>query len=123
MFRQGLRRCALRAASTASASMVLRSPAMGLARHQMATTIRPISSLKSFLPASRSYSTEAPAEQSDVPAPSAAAAPEPVSLFRDLAERGVHQNLLSAIINGMGYESMTPVQAKTIVPALKGTDM
>lgn len=121
MFRQGFRRCAQRASSSASASMLLLSrPALSVTRHQAAIAIRPISSLKTIVPATRKYSTEASAE---AVSNTDAVETEEVTKFRDLSQLGVHNNLLSAIVDGMGYESMTPVQAKTINPALKGTDM
>jgi len=46
-----------------------------------------------------------------------------VELFGDLSTLGVHQSLIDAITLDMKYERMTPVQAKTINPALKGTDI
>jgi ATP-dependent RNA helicase MSS116 len=51
------------------------------------------------------------------------AAEEGITLFKDLKNINVNPNLLEAITKDMRYERMTPVQAKTINPALKGTDM
>lgn len=48
----------------------------------------------------------------------------PVTKFDELAQRKiVHENVVSAITRGMGIETMTEVQSKTINEALKGTDM
>lgn len=69
----------------------------------------------------RMYSSEAVAPEAENFQSNAA--PEELTKFADLAAVGVHSNLLDAIIKDMRYESMTPVQAKTINPALKGTDM
>lgn len=46
-----------------------------------------------------------------------------IDSFKDLGSIGVHSCLTDNIVAGMGYDKMTPVQAKTINPALKGTDM
>jgi ATP-dependent RNA helicase MSS116 len=70
----------------------------------------------------RFYSTEsAAAPEEDVT--SSVAPNEPVESFKDLHKLGVHRTLTDAIVKDMGFEAMTPVQAKTINPALKGTDM
>jgi len=69
----------------------------------------------------RAYSSEAPAEQEGTSAPAEAARPDEVTKFADL--KGVHRNLLIPITGDLGYAEMTPVQAKTIQPALKGTDI
>lgn len=100
--------------------MLLRSrPSLAVARQEVAFAFRPISSFKVIASAARAYSTEASAEAVD----GEGSAPVEATQFQQLADLGVHQNLLSAIIDDMGYESMTQVQAKTINPALKGTDM
>lgn len=66
----------------------------------------------------RGYSTEASAvREVDAEADNSA------TKFEELLDRGVHPNLISAITKGMGFETMSSVQAKTINPALKGTDM
>lgn len=89
---------------------------MPLARRQIspAQPFAPISKLASF---TRLYSTEAAVEHVEAGAP----ASEEIARFADL--EGIEPNLLSTITDGMGYETMTQVQAKTIGPALKGTDM
>lgn len=43
--------------------------------------------------------------------------------FSELADIGIHENLVRSITEGMKYENMTPVQSKTITPALDGRDM
>jgi len=76
--------------------------------------IASISKIASF----RTYSTEAAAEQTQQPA---SANPEPEVRFADL--EGIDPVLIGTITKSMNYDTMTPVQAKTIQPALKGTDM
>lgn len=46
-----------------------------------------------------------------------------VTRFADLVHLGVDQNLVDALVNGMGYETMTEVQTMTINPAMKGVDL
>jgi ATP-dependent RNA helicase MSS116 len=76
--------------------------------------------LKATLSLGRLYSTEAAATEE----PASPSIPNgPVELFSDLSALGVHRSLIDAITRDMKYERMTPVQAKTINPALKGTDM
>jgi ATP-dependent RNA helicase MSS116, mitochondrial len=113
MFRQSLRRCAGR---VATASIVPRATPV-LRRFAAPTAIRPVFSNRLAHLASRAYSTEseAPVAQQDE-------APETNDTFESL-EGLVHPNLLKAITEGMGYDTMTPVQAKTIRPSLNGTDM
>lgn len=81
---------------------------------------RPVVSFKSFAAFNRLYSSEAAVAEESAAQPAAA---EEMSSFQDLETIGVHRNLLDAITKDMGYETMTPVQAKAIAPALKGTDM
>ena len=91
---------------------------IAISRHNF-VSYRPVSAWKSITAVGRTYSTEA-----DAPAHVQENAVDgPVELFADLGKLGVHQNLLQAITEDMRYERMTPVQAKTINPALKGTDM
>ena len=48
----------------------------------------------------------------------------PVTKFRDLATRGmVCQTIVNTITKGMGLETMTEVQSKTINETLKGIDV
>lgn len=123
MFRQGLRRCA-RPASTLSSAAILCRPraAAALARYSAAPSTQLATPLKAVASIARAYSTDTvAASQSDAPTD-----PETDGLvvkFQDLENHGVHPNLLRAITSDLGYESMTPVQAKTINPALRGTDM
>lgn len=121
MFRQGLRnsvRFARRALP--QASLVIGSQRL------IAPTICPstpvIQSWKSISQAVRMYSSEAVAE-TPIENEATASSTEPVTEFASLRGIGVDQTLLRAIVDDMGYKSMTPVQSKTINPALKGTDM
>jgi ATP-dependent RNA helicase MSS116 len=89
-------------------------------RRQVLTSRTSIAAISRIASITRAYSTEATAEQNESePIPSAEAEPE--VRFADL--QGIHPNLLKPIIEDMKYDTMTPVQAKTIQPALKGTDM
>lgn len=76
--------------------------------------------IKTLTLACRLYSTEAVAQDAGKGQNSAQG---DITKFADLAQLGVHENLLSAIVRDMEYETMTPVQAMTINPALKGNDM
>lgn len=120
MFRFGVRRCGSLARTAASSTMLLSArSAFPAARSAASTLPRPVASLKSFASLNRLYSSEAAAE---TVAPETAATGE-ITSFQELEAIGVHHNLLDAITKDMRYELMTPVQAKTINPALKGTDM
>ncbi|EOO03895.1 putative dead box rna helicase protein [Phaeoacremonium minimum UCRPA7] len=82
--------------------------------------IASISRISAYTPlAVRSYSS-ATAEQveQDVGAPSG-----PITRFADLESLGVHDTLLKAITQDMGYETMTDVQSMTIAPGLAGKDI
>jgi ATP-dependent RNA helicase MSS116 len=46
-----------------------------------------------------------------------------VMKFADLGNLGLHENLLSAIVDGLKYDTMTEVQARTISSALASQDM
>lgn len=46
-----------------------------------------------------------------------------ITRFADLSALGVHESLISAITQGMGYETMTDVQSMSINPALQGKDL
>ncbi|KAG6035731.1 hypothetical protein E4U40_001905 [Claviceps sp. LM458 group G5] len=131
MFRQGFRRCASVASAAAPFAVIRNRVAFSATQRTLLCASKPVSSFRSFTHASRNYSSEAPAyeaevedaeveeESSELPPATPAEAVD----FVDLAERGVHKNLLEAIINDMNYETMTPVQSKTINPALKGSDI
>ncbi|RDA84688.1 hypothetical protein CP532_2754 [Ophiocordyceps camponoti-leonardi (nom. inval.)] len=118
MLRHGFRRCAGQAAAgAASASILLRSrpvmrSAASLCHFNVSTAV------KSAPFAHRFYSSEAAAAEGG-DAPESGEFTE----FQQLSDLGVHPNLLSAIIRDMNYRTMTPVQAKTIPVALKGTDV
>lgn len=75
---------------------------------------------KSIANASRLYSSEAVAAETTRVEEAVSG---DVVDFHELSKLGVHQNLLQAITRDMNYKTMTPVQSKTINPALKGTDM
>lgn len=119
MFRQGLRRCA---AASRSGQLVisLRTVRQFLTNASTQQVNHYVSPLKAVEFAARNYSTEADAQQQ---VDGAVPATGEITSFAALAENGVHPNLLRAIVKDMGYDTMTPVQAKTINPALKGTDM
>ncbi|KAJ4300344.1 hypothetical protein N0V88_003017 [Collariella sp. IMI 366227] len=101
------------AARPAQAALRASSAALAIASpsQRVAAVYRPASSLLRF------YSGE-----------SAAARPEQsgsqlITRFADLTTIGVHPQLSDAITKGMGYETMTDVQAMTINPALAGKDV
>ncbi|KAJ6789305.1 hypothetical protein PWT90_01045 [Aphanocladium album] len=125
MFRQGFR------TSAGLARRVLPQVAVTFGRQQRiaAQTIRPsmstVNSWKAITQMTRLYSSdsaaaaESPAEHQVAPKQ----ADEWTTEFATLADKGVSQSLLRAITSDMGYQTMSPVQAKTINPALKGTDI
>ncbi|RFU78743.1 atp-dependent rna helicase mss116 [Trichoderma arundinaceum] len=121
MFRHGIRRCGSLARAATSSTMLLSARTTFPATQSAAASLtRPAAPLKSLVCLTRFYSSQAAvAEES---APESVAAGE-LSSFQELEAIGVHGNLLSAIIKDMRYDTMTPVQSKTITPALKGTDI
>ncbi|KAF4126737.1 ATP-dependent RNA helicase MSS116, mitochondrial [Geosmithia morbida] len=128
MFRQGLRRCARPASSISSAVSMARPRAVAFAQSNAATasvrSVIPMSRLSAIY--SRAYSTETSAAEATSPTDDAATPPKAggmVMEFKNLESIGVHPKLIESITQGLGYENMTPVQAKTINPALKGTDI
>ncbi|KAG6144176.1 hypothetical protein E4U12_007094 [Claviceps purpurea] len=131
MFRQGFRRCASVASAAAPFAVIRNRAAFAVTQRMLLSASKPVSSFRSFTHASRNYSSEASAHEAEVEDAKAEeevselppATPAEAVEFVDLAERGVHKNLLEAIINDMNYTSMTPVQSKTINPALKGSDI
>ena len=97
--------------------------AMTVARNNnLTTSSRLVLPLKNVATFGRSYSTET-AEAAAAAETEAPAADGQVVRFADLDKLNVHPNLITALTKGFGYDTMTPVQAKTINPALKGTDM
>ncbi|KAF4472740.1 ATP-dependent RNA helicase [Fusarium albosuccineum] len=119
MFRTSLRRCANQARTATAAALVSQTRvAFPAARRQVLSAQSSITSFNKIASIYRSYSSEAVAENPASPSP---ASSEEVNKFADL--EGITPNLLKSIIEDMGYETMTPVQAKTIQPALKGTDI
>jgi len=74
-------------------------------------------SINSLVSLARYYSSEAAASHEQDQSPTL------VTKFADLADLGVNPRIVSSITKGMGYEDMTPVQSRTIVAALNGTDL
>lgn len=68
----------------------------------------------------RAYSSAAAAVESET---NAAKTEGLVTKFADLSNIGVHQNIVKAITEGMGYKDMTEVQSMSINPALQGKDL
>ncbi|KAH7160793.1 P-loop containing nucleoside triphosphate hydrolase protein [Dactylonectria macrodidyma] len=119
MFRNSLRRCANQARATATASLLSQTrTTLPISRRQLVPVLTTISPLNRIASISRAYSSEAPAAENETPVVTTT---EEATKFSHL--EGVHPNLVEAITRGMGYDDMTPVQAKTINPALKGTDI
>lgn len=124
MLRQSIRRCAGLASGAGARAVLLAGTraAFPVTQKSVAALTRSRASFNSFEAISRLYSTEAAAVESpETEEPVATATEDP--RFGDLTKLGVHPNLLDAITKDMGYDTMTDVQAKTITPALKGTDM
>lgn len=121
MFRQGLRRCATQAGTITSASTMLRSRAAMPIACQPTIMLRSIAPSNKFISISRMYSTEEAAVSAEPEV--ADSASSDTMEFRELSKLGVHPALVQIITEKMRYDTMTPVQAKTITPALKGTDM
>ncbi|VUC27222.1 unnamed protein product [Clonostachys rosea] len=119
MFRQALRNCVRPAGSLVS---LARAPTglSAVTRQNLRPVYRSVTPLKSIANTYRAYSDEAAALQEERAHPAPA---HDVVNFKDLTQVGVHGSLIDAIVRDMGYESMTPVQSKTINPALKGTDI
>ncbi|KAF4345333.1 ATP-dependent RNA helicase cyt-19 mitochondrial [Fusarium beomiforme] len=119
MFRSSLRRCATQARSAATAAFLTQTrAALPTVHRQVLTSQSPIAAINRITSFTRAYSSEAVAEQNES---SASADAEPLVRFGEL--EGIHPNLLKTIAQDMKYDTMTPVQAKTIKPALKGTDI
>ncbi|KAL8298513.1 hypothetical protein RB597_006697 [Gaeumannomyces tritici] len=67
----------------------------------------------------RAYSSAAEARNEEP----GSSAPGQITQFADLSKVGVHENLVKAIVQDMGYQNMTEVQSVTLGPALEGKDM
>jgi ATP-dependent RNA helicase MSS116 len=117
-----MRRCAQRASCATVGSHFLRhrilSPMTLTEKASSSKVLRPLS--RYSLAFRNTYSTTADAAAEAVSENSTS---EEKIYFKDLQDLGVNEALISTITQGMKYETMTPVQAKTIPPALKGTDM
>ncbi|KAL7938132.1 P-loop containing nucleoside triphosphate hydrolase protein [Trichoderma chlorosporum] len=121
MFRNGIRRCGgLARATTSGAKLMSARAAFPATISAPASLSRPVLPLKSFAYFNRLYSADAAVAEEKVPENAAVGE---ISSFQDLETLGVHRNLLDAITQDMRYDTMTPVQAKAISPALKGTDI
>ncbi|PTB70624.1 DEAD-domain-containing protein [Trichoderma citrinoviride] len=122
MFRTGIRRCgALARVATTSTKLLSARAAFPASFSGAASVSRSVAPLKSFAQFNRLYSADAAVAEENTP--ENAAPVGEITSFRDLEAIGVHRNLLDAITQDMRYDTMTPVQAKTITPALKGTDI
>ncbi|KAK4165888.1 ATP-dependent RNA helicase [Cladorrhinum sp. PSN259] len=87
--------------------------ARAAARASLSASYCPASSLLRF------YSSESAAQKEDPHASSNGL----ITKFADLSNVGVHKALVSAITQGMNYETMTEVQSMAISPALSGKDI
>jgi ATP-dependent RNA helicase MSS116 len=101
------------AARPAAASFRASSAALALSGpcRSTAALYRPASALARF------YSSESTAQQTST------GSNELITKFADLPQIGVHERLVRAITQGMGYEDMSEVQTKTINAALAGKDV
>ncbi|KAL2135985.1 hypothetical protein VTI74DRAFT_6034 [Chaetomium olivicolor] len=102
------------AARPAQAALRASSAALAVTRpsQSIAAVYRPASALLRF------YSSEAAAAHSEQSGSS-----QLVTRFADIPKLGVHQQIANSITQGMGYETMTDVQAMTINHALAGKDI
>ncbi|KAI2624255.1 ATP-dependent RNA helicase mss116 [Hypoxylon sp. NC1633] len=73
--------------------------------------------------ASRLYSQESAATDTETHTENEAASLYDVTRFEELARLGVNERIIRAITDDMKYDKMTDVQSMTINPALKGTDL
>ncbi|KAH6895495.1 P-loop containing nucleoside triphosphate hydrolase protein [Thelonectria olida] len=121
MFRNSLRRCTASARSAASASLISQTRTLPIASRRIASIPSSITPLNRIASIARAYSSEAPAAQEETSATARTTSPDETVKFTDLD--GIHPNILRAITHELNYDEMTPVQAKTIQPALKGTDI
>jgi ATP-dependent RNA helicase MSS116, mitochondrial len=125
MFRSSLQRLARPAGAIKVAPIVsqTRLSAQQISTRRVSAALQSRAPLYQFRHLSRAYSTESAQAVRDAEGVEGVAAEEGITLFKDLKNINVNPNLLEAITKDMRYERMTPVQAKTINPALKGTDM
>lgn len=128
MFRSSLQRLARPAGAIKVAPIVsqTRLSAQQISTRRVSAALQSRAPLYQFRHLSRAYSTESAQAVRDaegVEGVEGVAAEEGITLFKDLKNLNVNPNLLEAITKDMRYERMTPVQAKTINPALKGTDI
>ncbi|KAK0636918.1 P-loop containing nucleoside triphosphate hydrolase protein [Bombardia bombarda] len=100
----GARRIQLASRSFPAVTALAQSSQVGVAQ------LRPLNAI-------RFYSAEAAIQEQVEPSSGL------VTKFADLATLGVHERLVNAITEGMGYADMTKVQSATINPALLGKDL
>lgn len=122
MFRLSLRRLGRPASAIKTSSIIPQTRLLTqiTARTSLSTLQSHIAS-REINAGFRFYSTESAVAAEDASAN--AVTSDPVESFKDLHKLGVHRTLTDSIVHDMGFDLMTPVQAKTINPALKGTDM
>ncbi len=118
LLRQAAARRAIAAAAARPVRLALR-PSSGLL--SLSRPVHPAASLVcrpvgSSLP--RFYSSESAAAEATEGSPNG-----PITQFKDMAQLGVHERIVSSITDGMGYQDMTAVQSMTINAALAGKDV
>lgn len=120
MFRQSLKRCAqLRVATAAPRVTRQHVSLLNSVPQSSRSTLQTTARLSNRFV--RWYSEAAEASASEQA--SQDQSPSAPTRFDELPALGVHPNLVKSITQGMGYETLSEVQSKTIIPALKGTDL
>lgn len=114
-----------RAFQTCSAALprALSAPSSNLFANR---TLRFNRIVKSFQPSVTRSLHQSPLlrDDADIPPSEAGDAQPPLTKFQDLQDQGViHRNIVRNMTEGMGLETMTEVQSKTINSAIKGTDI
>lgn len=113
-----------RAFQTCSASLTraVSAPSSNLFANR---TLRLNRVVRSFQPSlTRSLHQSPHLRNNGIDATEDADAQKPLTKFQDLQDQGViHRNVVRNMTEGMGLETMTEVQSKTINAALKGTDI
>lgn len=124
MLRQGLRRCTqLRCASVAPRLAIQQASLLQSIERPSTTILKNTTRFFSSSPrrweAYSEQAAEAPAAEDSTDATTAPT----ITRFDELTQLDVHETLIRNITKGFGYETMSPVQAATISPALKGMDL
>jgi len=115
-----------RAFQTCAASLpkALSAPSSNLFANR---TLRFNRIVKSFQPSITRSLHQSPLLRDDAAAIAATESEDvqpPLTKFQDLSDQGVlHRNIVRNMTEGMGLETMTEVQSKTINSAIKGTDI